>query len=77
MATSTIDAELLALEQRYWQAIQDREVETALSLTEFPCIVAGAGGTAAVSREQYQQMMQTASYTLREFEIKDDAPSPC
>jgi uncharacterized protein (TIGR02246 family) len=73
MATNTIDAQLLALEQRYWQAIQDRDVETAVALTEFPCIVAGASGTAAVSQEQYRQMMQSASYTIREFEIKDGA----
>lgn len=73
MVTSTIEAELLALEHRYWQAIQDRDVETALSLTEFPCLVAGSSGTASVSPEQYRQMMQGAKYTLHQFEIKDGA----
>jgi ketosteroid isomerase-like protein len=73
MATDTIEAELLALEQRYWQAMQDRDMETALSLTEFPCLVAGASGIASVSPEQYRQMMQGAKYTLHTFDIREGA----
>jgi ketosteroid isomerase-like protein len=73
MATKTIEGELLAQEQRYWQAIRDRDVDTALSLTEFPCIVAGASGTASVSSDQYRQMMEGAKYVLHEFQLRDGA----
>jgi hypothetical protein len=36
MATTTIEAELLDLEKRYWQALKDQDVDMALSLTDDP-----------------------------------------
>jgi hypothetical protein len=33
MATRTIEAELLDLERRYWQALKDRDVESAVRST--------------------------------------------
>jgi ketosteroid isomerase-like protein len=65
--------ELLALEQRYWKAIKDRDIEMALSLTDNPCIVAGARGVATVSREAFEDIMKSATYTLHGFKLKDDA----
>ena len=38
----TVERELVDLERRYWQALKDRDVATALELTDEPCIVAGA-----------------------------------
>ena len=53
MATtsSAIDAEILDLERRYWQAMQDRDLRTAVSLTEFPCLIAGASGVQHTPRQ--------------------------
>ena len=73
MATKTIEAELLELERRYWQAIQDRDVKAAMALTDFPCIVAGAMGVGSIDPKAYEGIMTSATYTLRRFEIKDGA----
>ncbi len=73
MATKTIEAELLELEQRYWQAIQDRDVKAAMALTDFPCIVAGAKGVGSIDPKTYEGIMKSATYTLRRFEIRDGA----
>ena len=73
MATRTIEAELVALEKRYWQAIKDKDVDAALRLTDDPCIVAGSSGVARVDREKFITIMKSAKYTLHNFEIKDSA----
>ena len=73
MATKTIEAELLELEQRYWQAIQDRDVKAAMALTDFPCIVAGRKGVGSIDPKTYEGIMKSATYTLRRFEIRDGA----
>lgn len=71
MPTLTVETELLELENRYWQAIKDQDVEAAMRLTDFPCLVAGATGVGLIDKETFRKMMSGASWTLHEFEIKD------
>jgi uncharacterized protein (TIGR02246 family) len=73
MTDKAIEAEILTLEQRYWQAIQDKDVEAALRLTADPCIVTGAQGAAAIDRKTFETMMKSSTWTLRRFEIKPGA----
>jgi hypothetical protein len=71
MTTATVEKELVELENRYWQAIRDQDVETAMRLTDFPCLVAGASGVASIDPETYRRMMTGGAWTLHAFEIKD------
>jgi hypothetical protein len=64
-----VERELLGLEHRYWKAIQERDAETALSMTDDPCLVAGASGVSLVDRNSFTKMMKNASYTLHDFEV--------
>jgi ketosteroid isomerase-like protein len=73
MATKTIEAELLELEQRYWQAIKDQDVDAAMRLTDERCIVTGAQGIGVMDRKTLAAMMKATSYTLNRFELKDGA----
>ncbi|MFL5495674.1 MAG: nuclear transport factor 2 family protein [Gemmatimonadales bacterium] len=73
MATQTIEAELLDLEKRFWQAIKDRNVDAAVTLTDFPCIVTGAQGVGAIDQQTFTAMMKAAPYTMERFEIKEGA----
>jgi uncharacterized protein (TIGR02246 family) len=72
-ATKTVEAELLSLEKRYWQALKDQDAETAMRLTDEPCIVTGAQGVGAVDRKTLGAMVKSASYTLLRFDIKPGA----
>jgi hypothetical protein len=67
METSTIERELLSLERQYWQAIKDKDVDTALRLTDDPCIVAGSQGFATIGKQALASMMSAPNYTLNEF----------
>jgi len=71
--TTRIDTEILALERRYWQAMQARDVRTAVSLTDFPCLIAGASGVRSVDQPSYEKMMTGASWRMQEVEIEDGA----
>jgi uncharacterized protein (TIGR02246 family) len=71
MPTATLEAELLDLEKQYWQALKDNDLDTALRLTDEPCLLTGAQGVGLVDRETLAAMMKSASYTLNRFELKN------
>lgn len=53
--------DILCLEQKYWDAMKNNDVETAVSLTHFPCLVSGPSGTRKISEEQYRKMINMHS----------------
>ncbi|MFI5182640.1 MAG: nuclear transport factor 2 family protein [Thermoanaerobaculia bacterium] len=75
MSTTTIETkiaekELLDLENRYWRAIKEKDVNAMLGLTEFPCLVAGAMGVGLIDRENFVKMMKDPKCTLHDFKVK-------
>ena len=72
MANTALATELLDLEKQYWQAMKDKDVDKAMSLTDEECIVTGAQGVARVSREGLSEMLKNAPYILHDFELKDE-----
>lgn len=72
MATA-IENEIIGLEKKYWQAIKDQDLETAMTLTYEPCIVAGPQGVSRFGKSDFKKMMQDSKSVLKNFEIKDDA----
>ncbi len=73
MATKTGEQELLDLEKQYWQAIKNKDVDTALRLTDDPCLIAGAQGVRRIDKQTFVSMMKAMPSTLHDFVVKDDA----
>ena len=71
--TTRINTEILDLERRYWEAMQGRDVRTAVSLTDFPCLIAGASGVRSVDQPTYEKMLTGASWRIQLFEIENGA----
>ena len=71
MADKSIERDLIQLENQYWQAIKDRDVETAARLTDDPCLIAGSSGIGRIDKEKFRKIMQAATYTLHNFELKE------
>lgn len=71
MPNTTLGKELLDLEKRYWQAIQEKDADAAMQLTDEECIVTGAQGVGRITRDVLSDMMKNAPYTLHDFELKD------
>ena len=70
---SAVKDELLALEKRYWQAIQNSDFETALDLTDEPCIVTGAQGVASLDRDRFRDLMRSANFKIEDVYFEPDA----
>lgn len=73
MATENLTAQLLDCERRYWQALKDGDVDAAMSLTDFPCILTNAQGVGRVDAESFEAMLKSPSYIIHRFELDDDA----
>lgn len=73
MTTTTIENEVLDLERRFWQALQDRDFDTVASLTDETCLLTGPQGASAIDRNAIVEMMRSAEYTLDSFELKEGA----
>ena len=69
---SAVEAELLGLERRYWQALQDGDEAAALELTDDPCLVAGATGIASLDRQTMAGMLKQATWKLQSFKINPE-----
>lgn len=72
MANQTIEQELLALENRYWQAQKEKDGVAAVELTDEGCLIAGAQGVLAIDKSTLVGMMQDASWTIDDYSIGDE-----
>ena len=68
---TAVKSELLDLEREYWQAMKDKDAETASRLTDYPCIVAGAHGVAALDEKTMSSMLNGASWSMDDFDLDD------
>lgn len=57
--TTGNDQIFLGLEKRYWKAMRENDVDTAVSLTKFPCLIAGPQGLRKVEEDEYRKMMES------------------
>lgn len=63
--------EFLELEQRFWAAMKEGDLDAALELTDFPCILAGAQGVSSVDKQTFTAMMKEPRYTINSAELSD------
>lgn len=73
METQAITTELLELERRFWQAMKDKDAQTAMSLSDENVIVTGAQGVGRIDRQSLGQMVTSPKSTLDSFELGDRA----
>ena len=56
-----METEILELEKKYWQAMEDHDFETVKKLTRFPCIVAGKNGVQSVDETSFKNMFESGA----------------
>src|SRR5688572_4690542 len=71
MPTQAVEKELVQLEKQYWQAMKEKDVETAMRLNDDQVIVTGAQGIASIDREAFKGMMTDASWSLHDYDLSD------
>lgn len=68
---SDLKNELMSLERRYWNAIRDRDANTAMKLSDEPCLIVGAQGVNQLSRRGMAKLLDGTDYELRNYAIED------
>ena len=63
--------EIVELEKKYWDAMIAKDVDTAVAMSDDPCIVTGAQGVSAISNEQYRKLMTDGKWELKSYEMTD------
>jgi len=72
MTKRDVGKQLVELEHSYWQAIKERDWNTALRLSDDPCIVTGPQGVGKLDKHAIVAMMKGAPYQLDEYKLADD-----
>ncbi|AWK05758.1 DUF4440 domain-containing protein [Flavobacterium crocinum] len=54
-----METEIIELEKKYWQGMENHEYETVKNLTYFPCIVAGKNGVHSVDEASFKKMFES------------------
>lgn len=67
-----IEEELLDLERQYWQAVKDRDYETATRLTDNSCVLAGPRGVNVIEKSRLEDIMRSQP-SLKSFDLKQGA----
>ena len=54
-----METQIMELEKRYWQGMENHDYETVKSLTRFPCIIAGKTGVRSVDEATFKKMFES------------------
>jgi hypothetical protein len=61
--------QIVDLENRFWQSMKDKDVDTAKSLIAREGLVTGPMGTMTMNPEKYAHMTRDGQWTLDDFEM--------
>lgn len=54
-----MEAQIIELEKKYWQGMENHDYETVKKLTRFPCIIAGKNGVQRVDEASFKKMFES------------------
>ena len=54
-----MEGQIIELEKKYWEGVQNHDYETVKNLTMFPCIVAGKNGVQSISETEFKKMFDS------------------
>lgn len=54
-----METQIMELEKKYWQGMENHDYETVKNLTHFPCIIAGKTGLQSVDEATFKKMFES------------------
>lgn len=67
----TLKTEILALENKFWQSIIDKDADAGAELIAEPSIVTGAQGVSSIDKNSFAKMMEMGDWALHDYEFTD------
>jgi uncharacterized protein (TIGR02246 family) len=71
MPTQTKEQELVETEQKFWDAMKNKDGKAAAELTDDGCIVVGAQGVSAIDRASMRKMTEGGKWELQQFTFNE------
>jgi len=71
MPVRTREQELVETEQKFWDAMKNKDGEAAGDLTDDGCIVVGAQGVSAIDRASMRKMTEGGKWELQQFTFNE------
>lgn len=71
MPTQTKEQELVETEQKFWDAMKNKDGEAAAELTDDGCIIVGAQGVSAIDRASMGKMTEGGKWELQQFTFNE------
>ena len=65
----TSKQDIIELENKFWQTMIDRDVDTAAAMMADSAIVTGAQGAATIDSKSFAKMMKEGTWELRSFKL--------
>ena len=69
--TMTVEQELTQAEERFWEAMKEKDIRALEELTDFPCLVTGAQGVGSIDRETFAKMVRDARWIIEEATLSE------
>ena len=66
---ATKEQEIERLEQRFWQALQDHDIDESVRLTEFPLLLTGAQGASRIEKDAFVKMSKDHTWEIKSFDL--------
>jgi len=54
-----METQIIELEKKYWQGMENHDYETVKKLTRFPCIIAGKNGVQSIDEDKFKKMFES------------------
>ncbi len=71
MADKKLQDEVMSLEKAFWEAMKNKDTETAARMTAAKCVVTGASGVRVIDPPTMAQMLAGGSWTLEDYAFAD------
>jgi uncharacterized protein (TIGR02246 family) len=71
--TNTHEQELIDVERRFWNAMQEKDAEAASSLTDDQCVIVGAQGVSAIDANTMAKLTSEGEWELKHYAFDEQA----
>jgi uncharacterized protein (TIGR02246 family) len=72
-STNAHEQELMDVERRFWNAMQEKDAAAASKLTDDQCVIVGAQGVSAIDAKTMAKLTSEGQWELKQYAFDEDA----
>jgi hypothetical protein len=73
VSTNAHEQELIDVERRFWNAMQEKDADTASMLTDDQCVIVGAQGVSSIDAKTMAKLTTEGAWELKHYAFDDQA----